>query len=123
VNAHAAHTRMFFPSYSRPGAELRLAAPPRDGKVVLCGSLTSASCELLFRFQVRDKSKIKSSQQRGIRQSLQDQYPKLEPYFEQVVISLAHIHTKTHHATAMMVLHGSPMHLPLVVHFCAHAHT
>lgn len=33
---------------------------------------------------MRDKSKIKSSQQRGIRSSLQEQFPKLEPHFEQV---------------------------------------
>jgi hypothetical protein len=35
---------------------------------------------------VRDKSKVKSSQQRAIRQAIQDQYPKLDPFLEQVRI-------------------------------------
>ena len=38
--------------------------------------------------QVKDRSKIKSSQQRGIRQALLDQFPKLEPYFEQVGLAM-----------------------------------
>mmetsp|Transcript_16347 Transcript_16347/g.41241 ORF Transcript_16347/g.41241 Transcript_16347/m.41241 type:complete len:186 (+) Transcript_16347:88-645(+) len=35
--------------------------------------------------EVRDRSKIKSSQQRGIRSSIIEQFPKLEPYMEQIM--------------------------------------
>mmetsp|Transcript_54963 Transcript_54963/g.145094 ORF Transcript_54963/g.145094 Transcript_54963/m.145094 type:complete len:185 (-) Transcript_54963:91-645(-) len=41
--------------------------------------------------EIKDKSKVKSSQQRAIRQAIQEQYPRLDPFLEQVLPKKAEI--------------------------------
>ena len=62
--------------------------PPVSGRAVLRpgGSKRSLTGYLDTRSpQIKDSGKLKSSDQRKIRQAINDQYPLLEPYMEQIL--------------------------------------
>ncbi|EKX48234.1 hypothetical protein GUITHDRAFT_86059 [Guillardia theta CCMP2712] len=60
--------------------------------------------------EVKDKSKIKSSQQRAIRQAIQDQYPSLDPYFENVMPKKSEIQlAKCEGKINLVMIDGEPV--------------
>mmetsp|Transcript_26646 Transcript_26646/g.41703 ORF Transcript_26646/g.41703 Transcript_26646/m.41703 type:complete len:108 (+) Transcript_26646:397-720(+) len=60
--------------------------------------------------EVKDKSKIKSSQQRAIRQAIQQQFPSFEPYLDQIVPKKAEIQVaKCEGKINVVMIEGEPL--------------
>lgn len=60
--------------------------------------------------EVKDKSKVKSSQQRAIRQAIQSQFPNFEPYMDQLMPKKAEIQVaKCEGKVNVVMIEGEPL--------------